>query len=141
MSFSTTSTLAEDLGETTPLPTHLSDPVVAAATPSAPSRYTNALLNPADTSSSLASEALATLASTPVPLDILTNLRSVLSRHDLKAQGVVRGRDITRLALKAKEARIAELQMRIERLEADGELDRGVIKQLRWESENRQAAQ
>ena len=120
ISVSTTSTLAEDLGETTPRPGDPPALSITAATPSPPSRYTNALLNPADSASTLTSEALATLSSTSISANALSDLRSVLSRHDLRMQGVVRGRDITRLALKAKDAKIAELQMRIERLEADG---------------------
>ena len=70
-----------------------------------------------------------------IPPDVLSNLRGVLSKHDLKAQGVVKGRDISRMALKAKEAKIVELQARIASLEAEREVDRGIIKGLKWESE------
>lgn len=120
---------------------HLQTPTAAPApatarTPSPPSRHRNALSNPADSASSLTSEALSSLSSVRLPPDILSDLRSVLSKHDLKTQGITRGRDISRLALKAKEAKIAELQMKIESLQADMELDRGVMRQLRWQAEN-----
>ncbi|KAI6855338.1 hypothetical protein KC343_g3635 [Hortaea werneckii] len=101
-------------------------------------RHHNALVNPADSASTLTAEALSALSAVRLPPDVLSNLRSILSKHDLKAQGVTRGRDISRLALKSKEAKIAELQKRIESLEADMELDRGVIRQLRWQIEHGQ---
>ena len=99
-------------------------------------RYKDALSNPADSASSLTTEALAALSVTSVPQDVLTTLRGILSKHDLKSQGVVKGRDISRLALKAKEAKIVELRAKIASLEAERELDRSVIRSLRWEGEN-----
>merc|ERR1712070_405595 len=101
-------------------------------------RHHNALVNPADSASTLTAEALSALSAVRLPPDVLSNLRSILSKHDLKTQGVTRGRDISRLALKSKEAKIAELQKKIESLEADMELDRGVIRQLRWQIEHGQ---
>jgi hypothetical protein len=106
-----------------------------AKSPSPPNRYRDALANPADSSSSLTNEALATLAGTSIPPSVLSNLRGILSKHDLKTQGIVKGRDISRLALKAKEAKIVELQARIASLEAEKEVDRSVIRGLRWEGE------
>jgi len=103
---------------------------------SAQGRYKDAFSNPADSASSLVTEALAALSGTAVSEDVLTTLRAILSKHDLKSQGVVKGRDISRLALKAKEAKIAELQARVASLEAERELDRGVIRSLRWEGEH-----
>ncbi|WPG98818.1 Hypothetical protein R9X50_00161600 [Acrodontium crateriforme] len=99
-------------------------------------RFKDALKNPADSESSLTSEALAALASVNIPLEALSNLRSVLSRHDLRTQGVIKGRDISRLALKAKDTKIAELQARIASLEAEREMDRGMMRKLRWEMEH-----
>ena len=81
-------------------------------------------------------EVFAALSDTQVPDDVLTTLRGMLSKHDLKFQGVVRGRDISRLALKANEAKIMELQAKVASLEAERELDRGVIRSLRWEGEH-----
>jgi hypothetical protein len=101
--------------------------------PSPPNRHRDALANPADSSSSLTNEALATLAGTSIPPSVLSKLRGILSKHDLKTQGIVKGRDISRLALKAKEAKVVELQARIASLEAEKE--RSVIRGLRWEGE------
>jgi len=121
-------------------------PTVAAATPSPPSRFKDALINPADSASSLTTEALAILQPCTIPPDILLQLRGVLSKHDLKLQGITKGRDISRLAIKAKDAkvielstkiaglknaRIAELVARIGSLEAEREVDKAVIGQLR----------
>jgi len=106
-----------------------------AKSPSPPNRHRDALANPADSSSSLTNEALATLAGTSIPPSVLSNLRRILSKHDLKTQGIVQGRDISRLALKAKEAKIVELQARIASLEAEKEVDRSMIRGLRWEGE------
>jgi hypothetical protein len=39
------------------------------------------------------------------------------------------------LALKAKDAKIAELQHRIDTLEAELETERAIVKHLRWEKE------
>ncbi|KAI7703383.1 hypothetical protein KC353_g14152 [Hortaea werneckii] len=113
-------------------------PIPTTAQTPTPARHHNALVNPADSASTLTAEALSALSAVRLPPDVLSNLRSILSKHDLKTQGVTRGRDISRLALKSKEAKIAELQKRIESLEADMELDRGVIRQLRWQIEHGQ---
>merc|ERR1712070_1221672 len=116
---------------------HVAPTPATAQTPKS-ARHHNALVNPADSASTLTAEALSALSAVRLPPDVLSNLRSILSKHDLKSQGVTRGRDISRLALKSKEAKIAELQKRIESLEADMKLDRGVIRQLRWQIEHGQ---
>ncbi|KAF2768904.1 hypothetical protein EJ03DRAFT_343676 [Teratosphaeria nubilosa] len=113
----------------------------AARTPSPPTRHKDALFNPADSASTLTSEALAALSTTNVPTDIISKLRSILSKHDLKTQGILKGRDISRLALKAKDAKIAELQAKIASMEADREVDKGVIRQLKWQAEHAQESQ
>nr|POF26102.1 hypothetical protein CFP56_22250 [Quercus suber] len=96
--------------------------------PSPPARYKNALANPADAASSLTSEALAVLAPLTIPPQIVSDLRSILSKHDLRTQGVTKGRDISRLAMKAKDAKIAELHAKIASLEAEREMERGIRK-------------
>lgn len=121
-------------GPTPTLQASIGTPQVKSPPP--PSRHRDALSNPADSSSALTNEALAALAGTSIPPSVLSNLRGILSKHDLKSQGVVKGRDISRLGLKAKEAKIVELQARIASLEAEKEVDRGVIRALRWEGEN-----
>lgn len=107
-------------------------------TPSPPARHRNALSNPADSASSLTAEVLACInaSSVKLPPDVISNLRGIVSKHDLKAQGIVKGRDISRLAIKAKDAKIAELQARIASLEAEREVERGVQRMRRWEREN-----
>lgn len=126
-----------------PEPTYAPTPTLRATnpesntkSPSPPTRKKDALSNPADSSSSLTTEALATLSSISIPSEVLSNLRGVLSKHDLKAQGVLKGRDISRLALKAKDAKILELHARIASLEAEREVDKTIIRGLRWEGEN-----
>ncbi|CAG8910133.1 unnamed protein product [Penicillium egyptiacum] len=52
---------------------------------------------------------------------------SLLNRQELKTQGIIRGRDMTRLALKKKDGEIKKLQDRVSNLEAQRELDRSLI--------------
>jgi hypothetical protein len=44
-------------------------------------------------------------------------------------------RDISRLALKAKDAKIVELSRRLDTLEAELETERAIVRHLRWEKE------
>ncbi|KAF7186840.1 hypothetical protein HII31_11800 [Pseudocercospora fuligena] len=104
--------------------------------PSPTSRFKNALHNPADSQSSLTNEVLQELSTVRVPPEKLEILRSILSKHDLRTQGVTKGRDISRLALKAKEAKIVELEARIASLHAEKEVDRSIIERMRWRNEN-----
>lgn len=62
-------------------------------------------------------------------------LKSVLNKHAIKAQGIAKGRDISRLAIKLKDAKIGELQGRIATLEAERETHRAVIRHLRRDME------
>ncbi|KAK3615492.1 hypothetical protein LTR56_013805 [Elasticomyces elasticus] len=136
-------TPSKTLGAVTSIPDSIPTTIT---TPSPPSRYKDALSNPADSTSSLTSEALAILQPVTIPPDMRDKLRGVLSKHDLKTQGIVKGRDISRLAIKAKDAKIAELSMRIAglenariaeltaritSLEAEIEVDKAVIGSLR----------
>ncbi|KAF4769048.1 hypothetical protein HAV15_008574 [Penicillium sp. str.  len=56
---------------------------------------------------------------------------SLLNRQDLKTQGIIRGRDMTRLALKKKDEEIKKLQGRVSNLEAQRELDRSLIEGMK----------
>lgn len=105
--------------------------LATASTPSPPTRHRDALVNPADDASSLTSEVLSALSSAPISADTISNVRSILTKHDLRAQGIKKGRDVSRLALRAKDAKIAELQARIASLEADRELERGLDRMRR----------
>ena len=118
----------DDFEPTTP---YIAPPTNTNAAPSSPSpsmRHRDALHNPADSAAPLTSEVLQLLSTsdTKLPPDLHEKLRSVLSKHDLKTQGVKKGREIARLALKAKDAKIAELQARIASLEAEREMERAV---------------
>ncbi|KAM0158460.1 hypothetical protein ACHAPG_004139 [Botrytis cinerea] len=63
--------------------------------------------------------------------DVSAQLCQMLARHALKISGIVKGRDITRVALKTKDAKIAELQQKIAHLEHQHNMDESVIKRLR----------
>lgn len=99
-----------------------------------PSRYTNVLsAHSHSDNSELATTALALLDRHDVvlPRKAKDELVALLNRHELRTQGIVRGRDITRLALKKKEEQIKELNERIKGLEAQREMDRAVIDGLK----------
>ncbi|EME87318.1 uncharacterized protein MYCFIDRAFT_209476 [Pseudocercospora fijiensis CIRAD86] len=104
--------------------------------PSPTSRFKNALHNPADSQSSLTNEVLQELSTVRLPPEKLESLRSILSKHDLRTQGIRKGRDISRLALRAKEARIVELEARITSLQAEKEVDRSIVERMKWRNEN-----
>jgi hypothetical protein len=57
-----------------------------------------------------------------------SSLTELLNKHALKISGISKGRDITRVALKAKDAKIAELQQKIAALEAERDLDKRIIR-------------
>ncbi|KAI9847180.1 MAG: hypothetical protein M1837_003043 [Sclerophora amabilis] len=65
--------------------------------------------------------------------DILVALKDMLGRHARRAQGIAKGRDFARLAVKAKDVKIAELNYRVASLEVERETDRTVIMGLRRE--------
>ncbi|KAK5174345.1 uncharacterized protein LTR77_001425 [Saxophila tyrrhenica] len=111
--------------------------IATAASPSPPTRYKDALHNPADSASSLTSEVLAALSSVTMPAEVRESLRSICTKHDLRSQGFVRGRDISRLAIKAKDAKITELQARIASMQADNEVEKSLNRMKRWQSEGR----
>ena len=80
---------------------------------------------------SLASEALIILSSTSLPTSTKDNLVELLNKFELKAQGISKGRDLTRLALQEKDKKIAELQSRIQGLEQERETTKNVISLLK----------
>ena len=97
-----------------------------------PSRFHDPLATPS-TSSSLTSEVFTLLdsGSASLPQETANQIRSILENQDLKHQGVVKGRDIVRLALKARDAKVAELNARIASLEAERKFDRARMRGLR----------
>ena len=58
-------------------------------------------------------------------------LKELLSKHAMKISGIAKGRDITRIALKAKDAKIAELQQKITALETEREMDKTIIRHFK----------
>jgi hypothetical protein len=81
--------------------------------------------------SSLAASALSVLGPAKVSKNIESELVALLNQHDLRTQGIAKGRDITRLAVKAKDKQILQLQDRIGQLEAERETSRAVIAHLK----------
>jgi hypothetical protein len=81
--------------------------------------------------SALAIEALKILAPIPLNSTVESQLVTLLNKHDLRTQGIAKGRDITRLAIQSKDKRIAELQARIAGLETERETSRTVIAHLK----------
>lgn len=81
--------------------------------------------------SNLAADALHILERNKLPAEVEKKLVELLNKHDLRTQGIVKGRDITRLALGSKEKKIAELEARIASLEAERESNRAVISHLK----------
>lgn len=123
---------------TSPETPFMSSALPPAPSSPSPSRYRDALRNPADSQSSITNEVLSELVSIKLPPEKLESLRSILSKHDLRNQGVIKGRNISRLALKAKEARIVELEARVACLQSEKEVDRSIIARLKWRQENGQ---
>lgn len=87
------------------------------------------LVPPAD--SNLATDALRVLEGSKLSAAVEQKLVELLNKHDLRTQGIAKGRDITRLALGNKEKKIAELEARIAGLEAERETSRAVIAHLK----------
>lgn len=69
--------------------------------------------------SALAAEVMTILRGVSLSSDIEQSLVDVLDKHDLRTQGIIKGRDITRIAVQTKATKIAELQARISALEAE----------------------
>jgi hypothetical protein len=62
------------------------------------------------------------------------DLKDLLSRHTKNVEGLRRGRDVSRSAIKAKEAKITELTYRVSTLEAELEAEKAMVKHLQWEA-------
>lgn len=76
-------------------------------------------------------EVMALLAGQKIDDEVMMSLQKLLDRNALKMAGIVRGRDITRVALKNKEAKVAELQSKISTVEAAREMDKTIIKHFK----------
>lgn len=63
-------------------------------------------------------------------------LKSLLSKHAKSAEGYKRGREVLRTTVKARDAKVTELNYRISTLEAELEAERATVKHLQWELQN-----
>ncbi|KAG9615323.1 hypothetical protein KCU82_g23955, partial [Aureobasidium melanogenum] len=97
-----------------PLPQHLTSSKLVVAQHSAltpqvtpsPSRFHDPSGDTSSFRSTLNQDVFAVLSDSSVtlPANLTAKLRDVLTRHELRTQGVIKGREITRLALKARDA-------------------------------------
>ncbi|EMD66909.1 hypothetical protein COCSADRAFT_351494 [Bipolaris sorokiniana ND90Pr] len=71
-----------------------------------------------------------------LPGHIEEELRTLLIRHVKRTEGFKRARDATRLAIKAKDAKITEFTYRIGALEAELEAEKAMVTHLQWEAQN-----
>lgn len=102
-----------------------------AETPLRRKPHGQAPLSTVPTDSHLANDALRVLGGSKLCVEVEQQLVELLNKHDLRTQGIAKGRDITRLALSNKERKIAELEARIVGLEAERKTSRAVIAHLR----------
>jgi hypothetical protein len=71
------------------------------------------------------------LRRTTVNDDVLDQVQTLLATAERKMQGLVRGRDAVRSALREKDVRIAELQERVTQLVNRGFMQEGRIREMR----------
>lgn len=94
-----------------------------------PSKYRNALSADPGEPSELALEAIKILEShgAVVPRRAQEELSTLLNRQDLKMKGIMRGRDISRVALKKKDHEIAMLNEKIASLMAEEDVESTIV--------------
>ncbi|OAL55818.1 hypothetical protein IQ07DRAFT_583259 [Pyrenochaeta sp. DS3sAY3a] len=63
-------------------------------------------------------------------------LSNMLSKREKSAEGYKRGREVIRATVKAKDAKIIELNYRINTLEAELEAEKAMVKHLQWEAQD-----
>ncbi|MCJ1306793.1 hypothetical protein MMC25_000436 [Agyrium rufum] len=95
-----------------------------------PSRFRDAMV---PENSPLSAELLASLHEFDIAItaEAIAALKSIANKFTLRTQGIAKGRDITRLALQTKDAKIAELQGKITAFETERETNRTVIAHLK----------
>ncbi|OBT66343.1 hypothetical protein VE03_04860 [Pseudogymnoascus sp. 23342-1-I1] len=76
-------------------------------------------------------EVLQLLEGQPIEDETITSLRQLLNRYALKNSGIEKGRDVTRLALKARDAKIEDLQQQVATLESKREMDKAIIRHFK----------
>lgn len=65
-----------------------------------------------------------------------SHLRVVLAKHAKNTEGYRRGRDVLRATVKARDAKITELNYRIRTLEAELEAEKVAVSHLQWEAQD-----
>ena len=106
-----------------------------------PIRYNNL---PSGSDSELASEILTTLTAHAIalPADARDAIKGICNRHVLYTRGVMKGRDVSRAMVKAKDQKVVEMQAEIEGLKSERETNRVVIRHLRRDiAERKEASQ
>lgn len=100
-----------------------------------PNRFREAEVDDTD-DASLATDIFDALREENVTLDENAEkaLKGVIAKHSLRIQGIIKGRDISRLAIRAKDAKITELHHRAATLEAELETEKALVEHLRWEA-------
>jgi hypothetical protein len=63
-------------------------------------------------------------------------LTAALSKHATIAEGIRKGREVARTAIKAKDAKNTELAYRVNTLEAELEAERATVRHLQWKAES-----
>ncbi|KAL8939181.1 MAG: hypothetical protein Q9216_003505 [Gyalolechia sp. 2 TL-2023] len=96
-----------------------------------PRRFRDALQASQD--SELTSEVLKVLHDSHVFVnsDVKAALKAICDKHSLSTLGIIKGRDMSRAMVTAKNAKISELQGTITALQAERETNRAVIRHLR----------
>ncbi|KFZ00660.1 hypothetical protein V501_10570 [Pseudogymnoascus sp. VKM F-4519 (FW-2642)] len=79
----------------------------------------------------ITAEVLQLLEGQPIEDETIANLRNLLNRYALKNSGIEKGRDVTRLALKARDAKIEDLQQQVATLESKREMDKAIIRHFK----------
>ena len=79
----------------------------------------------------ITAEVLQLLEGQPIEEETIASLRQLLNRYALKNSGIEKGRDVTRLALKARDAKIEELQQQVAMLESKREMDKAIIRHFK----------
>lgn len=98
-----------------------------------PKRYRDAAIPalPETNDAPITKEILILLESYTLPTDTISKVRELINRFALKTAGIEKGRDMVRLSLKRRDAKNAELHLKIAALENEKEMDKRVIQSLK----------
>lgn len=112
----------------------------AALSPQPPTGDANSLSTPGTISKpsdypKIKDEVMAILNVQPISEATRHSIQKVLTQHERRVQGLIRGRDATRAKLQARDAQVAALQARVAHLENGRKVDQGNLKKLREASE------